>query len=309
MNNEVTTRGVLASLIDGFEQVKNRLRRPAVQRVVFLCAAVVFGSGVVISLMASPDLLTKLKPVPILLLTFVFAPALIVLNTSLLLATCKITGAKMGMVSGLKLSILSSAANYLPLPGGPALRIVAMAESGATLKSASLANVAAALLWFGVTFLHAGFWAFASGSVLYIFLGAIGLTALGVGVFLTRLVSKSFLDMIILTIISLLTAICYAVGFWVALRSIGFEGGFAQAVIISIAGVIGAAASFAPAGLGVRELAAAYVASLVATAPALGFIASAMLQVITVGPLVLAAIMFSLNSQAPESQPRAAMNR
>ncbi len=308
MNNEVTARGALAHLLDGLEHIRNRLRSPAVQRVAFLCAAVVFGGGVIISLRASPDLLAKLKPMPVLLLTFVFAPILIVLNTLLLLATCKIAAAKMSLINGLKLSILSSAANYLPLPGGPALRIVAMAESGATLKNASLANIAAALLWFGVTFLHAGFWAFPSGSMLFIFLLAIGLTAFVAGISLTRLISKNFFDMIVLTVISLLTAICYATGFWFALRLIGFDGGFAQAVIISIAGVIGAAASFAPAGLGVRELAAAYVASLVATAPALGFLASAMLQVVTIAPLVFAAIILSLNSRPREAKTSAAMN-
>jgi len=215
----------------------------------------------------------------------------------------------MSLVSGLKLSILSSAANYLPLPGGPALRIVAMAESGATLKGASLVNVAAALIWFGVTFLHAGFWAFTNGSMLFIALIVTGLMAFGAGVFLVRLVSKNIFYIMALTIISLLTAICYAVGFWFALRSIGFDGEFTLAVIISVAGVIGAAASFAPAGLGVRELAAAYVASLVATAPALGFLASAILQVATVAPLVLVAIIFSLNSRAPQSQPSASTNR
>ncbi len=308
MKDIITARGAHAPIIGGFEKVRNRLRRPAVQRAVFLCAAVVFGGGIVLSLGASPGLLSQLKPMPILLLAFVFAPVLVVLNTSLLLITCKITGAKMTLVGGLKLSILSSAANYLPLPGGPALRIVAMAESGATLKNASLANVAAALVWFGVTFLHAGFWAYTNGSILFMALIAIGLTAFGAGVFLVRLVSSSISHIMGLTIISLLTAICYAGGFWFALRSIGFDGGFAPAVIISIAGVIGAAASFAPAGLGVRELAAAYVASLVATAPALGFLASAMLQVVTIAPLAFAAIILSLNSRPPEAKTSAAMN-
>jgi len=304
MNVEITQRDVRARLIDGFERVRKSLRRPTVQRVVFLCTATVFVLGIAVSLKASPGLLASLKLAPVLLLIFVFAPTLVVLNTLLLIVTCRITGVTMGLLGGLKLSVLSSAANYLPLPGGPALRIVAMAERGATLKNASFANLAAAMLWFAATFLHASAWALAASSMLFVFFAAIGIFALGAGVLLVRRVSKNLFDIALLIIVNLLIAISYALGFWVALRLVGYDGGFAQAVIISTAGVIGAAVSFAPSGLGVRELAAAYIASLVAVVPALGFIASAVLQMTTIAPLALAAIILAFTSQAPEKNKR-----
>ncbi len=284
--------------VDLFADMQTRLKRPSVQRLVFLIAALVFVAGVIVSYSYRPDLFSTLSINYVLFLSLVLAPLLIVFGALIFQITCRVGNIKIQFIDAIKISVLSSAANYLPLPAGLALRVAAMMNKGVPLKNSAFANIATALVWFGMTFIHASIWAASIASPIWLFLAFVGALCLFSGIAIIWSISHRISDIILMMIVGFGAAVVYAVGFWVSLTALGFDGAFSQAVVISVAGVIGAAVSFVPSGLGVRELAAATIALWVASDPALGFMASAVLQLTLIIPLIAIALLFSITMRS-----------
>ncbi len=302
MNLPLNTHPYAQTALAYFKDLRNLLKRPVVQRLVFLIAAFVFIAGVAVSYALRPDLFASLSGRHVLFLSLVLAPILVIVGSVVFQITCRIGGMHIGPVEAIKISVLSSAANYLPLPGGPALRVAAMMDKGVALKVSTFANIATALVWFGATFLHASIWAGLINSALWIALSILGFICLVSGVSIIWSISQRIVDIVLMVAATTVAAMVYAIGFWVSLEALGFDGSFAQAVVISVAGVIGAAVSFVPSGLGVRELAAASIALWIATDPAIGFMASAVMHMATIVPLILMALYFSINARPSRAE-------
>ncbi|MBL4620168.1 MAG: flippase-like domain-containing protein [Marinicaulis sp.] len=224
---------------------------------------------------------------------FVLAPLMTAANILTIKETACLSGVEISYLSAFRVLVMSSAANNLPLPGGPVVRIAVFCEAGATVKSASLANLAGGILWMGATFTIAGAFALSINSLF-----GIGLFTVGVGlcVFGARLCASlpgRIVNGLRLFLISCSAAVLYCVALYHAMAALGAPTGLPEAFVISVAGVVGAALSPTPSGFGIRESLSAGLASTVGAAPAVAFAATALVYLTMLGLLALSAVIFS----------------
>lgn len=275
----MTNGRVLSRVLTAAQRASTALKSPRAQRITWAVAVVVFIGGFAASIASQPQLLSSFRLDAALVLIFFLCPAMTMINMATTKETARLAGVNMGFSAALKLTVMSSAANHLPAPGGPLLRTAVIQAAGGSLKDAGLANVASGLIWMSATFLFAGAWAllldvrlasalFLLGAILFIVTFAIARSLPGKHASLMRLLP-----------ISLISAAAYAFSIYVALNAFGTVWPFPQAAVIAASGVIGAASSIAPSGLGVREAAAAGLASLIGADPAAAFTATATVHI------------------------------
>jgi hypothetical protein len=189
----------------------------------------------------------------------------------------RILGHRIRLGDALRISILSTAANLLPLPGALLVRTQALKLRGskyghAFSSTASLGGgwVATALLIAGGMQLSAGNRAvglvFAAGGVL-----ALSLTAALARLATTRVIS-TLIGIVILETVFVLVA---AVRLYAALKGIGIDASATQAATLTIAAALASAAGIFPGGLGLRELIAGALSPLTSLPVAGGVLGAA----------------------------------
>jgi len=265
----------LAKLLDILRRIQAMLRAPHAQRIIWMIAVLVFLGGLVVSIAAQPALIANIRIETILVVLLALCPLMTCANMLTTKELARLAGAQMNYFAAFKLAVMSTAANQLPAPGGPLLRIVAFQAAGAKLKDSTLATLAAGLIWMGATFLFAAAWAFSLNLWLSAsLLGAGGVMTAAAFMMSMRLPGGA-LSAGRLFAVSSVSAALYAAAIYWALLSFGVSWSFGQAAVISAAGVIGAAISIVPSGLGVREAASASLAAMIGAQPAAAFTATA----------------------------------
>jgi hypothetical protein len=274
----MTIDGAFSRFFGFFERFKAFHQKPAVQRIAWGAAVIVFSAGLFFSIATQPGLFSSLRLAPMLVLLFLLCPAMAIANMAATRIMAELSGAQFSWPKSFKLAVMSTAANHLPIPGGPILRIAALKAEGASIKDASIANIALGLAWMSATFLFAsvcsvgdypalaaGF--ICAGALLFIFTWLMGAKLSGAA------------GVMKLMAINIASAAIYAISIYVTLYALGAAWSFPQAVIVATAGVIGAASSITPSGLGVREAAAAGLAVVISVAPAEAFAATAVVHI------------------------------
>jgi hypothetical protein len=99
-------------------------------------ALIIFVAGLVWTIRETPGLEPTISVWQLLLLLMLSAPAGTVLNTLELYALGRIAGGPMPMRTSLELTIYTSAANMLPLPGGVVTKLAGMKAHGSSYKAA-----------------------------------------------------------------------------------------------------------------------------------------------------------------------------
>lgn len=232
---------------------------------------------------------------PIVVVAVVLVPSTIAVNALELVALGRLLDQRLEPRTAVRVVVLGTAANLLPLPGAAALRIQALAGGGATYRAATGVNVAAAVSWLGSAAAVAGVAlltlgrAQLGGAVL-----VVGLLGLGVGLVAAgRLatVTSPHRDVALLAAVEVATVIAHALRLVLLLAAIGAGASFAEATVIGTSGPLAAAAGVFPAGLGIAEAAAAGAGALVGVTAAASFAAAALNRLIGYGVLGLAMLV------------------
>ncbi|MEO1137446.1 MAG: hypothetical protein AAFW68_12710 [Pseudomonadota bacterium] len=277
-----------------FDAMRSLVRRPIIQRSAFVFALLIFGGGLWAATRAHPQLLQNLNLQFFALLVFVFSPAVIFVNAAIFKHTARMGGVSFNMGETLRLTVLSSALNHLPAPGGPVLRIAAMRARGGALETASVVNVGAALLWLGASFLFAGGWAVLFSNVLAAACLLIGMVSLVIGSAMCWRVRRRVRDALSILAMNCVNVLLYAAALWIGFLALGEPVSVSEASVISAAGVIGSSASFLPAGIGAREAAGAFLGSRIAIDPLIAFSATALVHLAMMATLAAAAASLTL---------------
>ena len=93
-------------------------------------ALTLFLGGLLLAIDNVPDAAERLRPAMFLLLVLVGVPASIVLNAAEFRIGTQVVGTAIRWRSAFETTILASAANILPLPGGALVRLAAMKAVG-----------------------------------------------------------------------------------------------------------------------------------------------------------------------------------
>lgn len=271
------------------------LNRPEARRIVLGLAALFLVVGTALSLERNPEIVANLDWRPAVLLVLVAVPATIAVNACTFVLTGRLVGREIALPAALEISIVGTAANLLPLPGGTLVRVAALKAAGAGYREGTKATFLVAGMWIGVAFLFAGAWmaSLGAGPVAWLFLlfgFAAWLACFGYAVRRQGGVGLP----LSLTLAKVALVATDACRMFLCLSALGLDVEFGQAAALAVAGVVGNAVSIVPAGLGVREAVSAGLAPLVGLGAGAAFLAATLnrlLGLATVVPLALGLLL------------------
>jgi hypothetical protein len=284
-------------------QESPRARDPRLKRVVLALASAFLVGGVVFALREHPDLWTKLDWRPILIVVALLVPAGIWLNTVEFIVTGRLIGQPIGFRRALEVTIIGSAANLFPLPGGTLVRVASLKAGGSRLKSGTLAVLFVATVWIGLALAYGGVFIilFRPGLAGFLFLAVGGALVIGLLWLGARAAGGPKTAAMIVLIKSVLV-VGDSVRLFLCLLAIGVSASFVQAAPLAVAAPLGSTVSIVPAGLGLREALAGALSPLTGLAVASGFLATTLNRLL--GFIIIIPLSFVLVARRPSEEAR-----
>ena len=262
------------------------------ERRLLLVAVVLFVVASAVGVANLPPVETTVRWPGLLLLALIGVPATVATNAWEYRVTARLLGHRIPPADAARVSVLSTAANLLPIPGAVLVRSRALRQRGTGIGAALTLTTAIGVAWVGVTGVLAGVLQLVVGEPP---LGAAvlagGVVVLGLaGVLASRTpgVVLRRADVGVVLLVETVAVLVVAARLQLALWGLGYSSSVDQSLALSLAGSLGSAVGFLPAGLGVREVLAAGIGPIVGLPAAVSLVATAVDRV--VGLVVLAAI-------------------
>jgi hypothetical protein len=262
------------------------------ERRLLLIAVVLFVAASAVGVANLPPVETQIRWPVLLLVPLVGVPATVATNAWEYRVTARLLGHRVPAADAARVSVLSTAANLLPIPGAVLVRSRALRQRGTGIGSALAVTAAIGVAWVGVTALLAGGLQAVLGDaalgVAVLAGGALALLGAWLVVARTRGVTLTGAD--VTTVLAVEGVAVFVAGgrLLLTLWGLGYSASVTQGVALSLAGSLGSAVGFLPAGLGVRELLAAGIGPIVGLPAAVSLVATAVDRVL--GLVVLAGI-------------------
>ena len=287
---------------------RQRARRsPATERALLVAAISLFAVVTVFALRTMPETDRPVQWWPLVALGLFAVPAMAFLNALEYRVSGKILGHRIGVFDALRVSVMASAANRLPIPGAVLVRVGALKRLGSGYGKATTSTATVGLAWMGTSLAAAGALQYAPGRwQLGTLLLAGGAVALGIAYALMRWQMKGRKAARLmgqLVLIELGAMLLPTIKFYVALHAIGFPVTWPQAAALAVSIVVAASTGFFPGGLGLREVIAGGLSPLVGIPAAVGLLASAVTRVVGLVAFLLMAGGFLLAFGRRASEP------
>lgn len=275
---------------------------PAVRRVALVVSSLFLIAGIAFALHEHPDLFRELDWVSAGIVLAVGVPVTVLFNAGSFMVTGRLVDKRFGPRVAVEVSIVSTAANLLPLPGGPLTRAAALKGAGAGLRESGMAILLVALLRTGMTLAYSGAWigfaghwpiggSFVAGGVLLTVAGSWRIGKVGGA----SVLAAAWLVQAALILIDMgRIALC--------LMAVGEVGSVEQASALTVSGVAGSLVGIVPGGLGVREAVAAALGTIVSVPPAIAFVATVLNRI--VGMVGTTPMALWLAGRRPSEPPR-----
>lgn len=275
-------------------------------------ALIAFVAGAVLAYVQLPDNIDLRKPVWLVTCAVIGVPGTILVNAVRIQLAGRVAGTGCRLRQAIDISVVSNAANLLPIPGSFLVRIEAIRRMGVTAGTATISTGILTVAWVAFAFGAAGVLLFLDGyrygGLLTGIIGFGGLLLSYYGI-RSRLKgsghAKLFGHAMATEALGLLVA---AFRLYAIFASFEYSVTSMQAVVLTLAGVIASLAGIAPAGLGLKEASAAAIASYVSLPASMGYIVSsidrlvAMVVLIPVSALLYGSMVRTQRqSQEPES--------
>lgn len=208
----------------------------------------------------------------------------------------RIIGQRPPLRDSVEISVVSSAANLLPIPGSFLVTIHALSEAGSSYGTALASTTAVSITWVGVTSVYGGMGVAAASGPLWVAaaLAAAGGTLLVVA---WRMIAvqagrhatpRLWARAVVVESAFVVNA---TARFWLILRAIGVSATVAQSVSLTIAATLANALAFFPGGLGIREVIAAAISPLVSLEPEAGLLMAVLDRLMWLSVLAVAATL------------------
>lgn len=271
-------------------------RSPRVQRLAMPLAAVVFVAGVVVAWRQLPERSGETVQPLLLVSAAALAFCTTALNGAEYALAARFCGRSVSPLESFRISVLSSAANSLPVPGAVIVKTRALRRLGSTYRLAIQVMAAIGFVWVGIASLAAGALdARRDGGELAVALLALGVASLAIAFVLFTAQSGAGAAARRIAVTSLLEGVAVsltATRLFLVVQGMGYDTSWAQAYALAAAAIIATAVGFFPAGLGLREVLSAGTAELAGLPAALGLVAAAVDRIIL--SLVLAGTALAL---------------
>lgn len=270
------------------------VKKPVFRRVALVIATLLFVGGLWLAHRARPGLFDDIA-IDAWLMVVGLVLITICMNVLVFLITACVGSVRINTGRALVVTIMSTAANLLPLPGGAAVRTVALASSGIGYRQAVALTLLVGMAWLGIAA------AIASAGLFFLelrFYGLIAalLAAVAAAIALSGLRGFNNADVVRLGALAFTQfglAITGGLRLFFCFQALGEVAAIDQILVLLFAPVASAFVGIAPAGLGLTELTAAGLAALVGLAPTAAFVAAALNRI--TGLMVIAPIALLMN--------------
>jgi glycosyltransferase involved in cell wall biosynthesis len=278
----------------------DRLRRSSVvTRWTLGLAAVGFVVGLVVALSSTELEFWELRWPALAAAILVGVPGMAIANAAEYNVAAAIEGKAVGLAAAMRIAVLSTAANLLPLPGGPIVRAKALADEGVRGTDAALVTILMGAAWLATSLVVAGLVGGLEFSAAVLVSG-IGLSiGIGVALALRSKIPSSDRRRLIAAVgmVELAATGATALRMWLVAQALGFDIGMG-AFVLGLSPVLGAIVFFIPAGLGVREMVASLAAPAVGLDPAAGFLIASVDRLVGMAVHGTAAMFFALRASS-----------
>lgn len=207
-------------------------------------------------------------------------PAMVALLAAEYRASAFVVGHDVGWAVSLRVAVLATVANLLPLPGSVVVRTEALRRAGVGSARAIGSTVVIGVAWVSTTVLVVGLLHLTTvplGPLLI----ASGVAGLVMGaVLLTRIATSRALSAgARIVAIECGFVVVATLRLWLVLTALGIDADASDAAALTVAGVLSSVTGFVPAGLGVRELLTGALSPLVGIPAAVGVLAATLIRI------------------------------
>ena len=287
-------------MIDALRRLLERRAKPlppSLRRALLVGAVVGLVGAMVWAWDRSSLTLSDLEWAPIAALALVAAPLSLVLKAGEFTLAARIADQRPSRRDALEISVVSAAANLLPLPGSLLVTVQALASDGAGYGRAIGASAVPAIAWLGVTGVIGGIAITVSGPVsLGVVVLVAGMVALCGAAVMFRSAAPTDGRVGLAAAVLLVEVAWLAVSglrFTLAAAALGIDLDPSQALALSVAGAATVAIGFVPGGLGVREALIAALAPLIGLDVETGILLGVVDRIVWLGFLGLAGLTLS----------------
>jgi hypothetical protein len=258
-----------------------------------MMAAIPFFGGIYISYLQQPTVFNNLNWLYVAVIYVLILPVVTLINALRFRFTAEAFGIHYSLSRSLSISIFSTVANMLPLPGGLMVRMANLKNDSNTYQNTALVSLYVSIVSALVTILLAtvGYAVFSPG-VTTIALCCFAIFLLATCVYLLR--RTTLQDVLLhLSLVEVFSTVFDAIRTYLCFIIINSLIQWDQSLVLTIASVVGSAVSLVPAGLGVQEGAGALIATQIAILPSSAFIALALNRAIGLSYYLLLTIPLS----------------
>lgn len=275
----------VATLLDWLARITGRgaKRSAVVERILLLIAGIVFCGATFTAWNKLPAAPRNLGPG---WAAFALILALLALSINALefWISARLIGRRVSHADALRISVLGSAANVLPLPGAVLVRTRALSQAGSTGRHALAITTAIGILWIAAAALLACVLLVFSGqqAVLAGLILLLSFSSLCVAAALSRFAggSRRVRMLVAVGAVELLSVIVSGIRLYAVARATGFDVRLAEAVTINLGAILSHAAGIVPGGLGLREAASGLFAASAGVAASVGVILSVLDRIV-----------------------------
>jgi hypothetical protein len=286
-------RARMPAVVDRIQHA--RTPSPRFKRVSLALALLVFVVATVLAVRALPPLPPDGRQPALFVAVAALAAMAIVVNGAEYALSGAALGGRVPLGDATRISVLSTAANLLPIPGAAIVKTRALQRRGHGLRIAATLTIAIGIIWVGVAGLMAGILVATTGhrAGLGVGLSLAGLVILVLGAVIlanqkTVMSSRALVAWALA--IEIVSVSLTSVRFYLVLRAIGFDGSFAQSATLAATAIVASAAGIFPGGLGLRELLSSAVGPAVGLSSAVSTVVAAVERIVALAVVALMAL-------------------
>jgi hypothetical protein len=306
------SEGLREWVLAGAERMKSvRNRSPRAGRIVLAIAFVLFVGATVIAIRNLPALPPGRRQPALFGVIAVLAALAIVVNGAEYALSARTLGGRVTLRDATRVSVLSTAANLLPVPGAAVVKTRALQRRGARLRIAATLTIAIGVIWVGVAALIAGILVAFTGhdGIFASVLTSIGIVVTIVGAVMLATQKTQMSNRVLVGTafaIEIASVALTSLRFYLVLRAIGFGRSLAQSATLAATAIIASAAGVFPSGLGLRELLSSAVGPAVGLSAAVSTVVAAIERVVSLAVVAVMALVIMLidrgDAPVPEAQ-------
>ncbi len=280
-------------------------RRLPPKRFGYVAAVLLFLATGVVGVVRLPPRTDGVRPLLLVIVALLLGPATSACNAAEYALTVRYAGRRVRMLEAVRVAVLSTAANLLPIPGSVLVRAAGLRRLGASSPDTARVLLAASGMWLGATSILTGV-----GMVAGRVYGAAAAVLIVAGVAAVAVAHQVFGASRRPGAVGLTAALfgveaaTVAIGafrLWLCMRALGYDTGVVKSTALTFASVLANAVGVFPGGLGLREALAAAIGPLVALPAAVAATASAVDRLLGLPVVLVSAAGFAVTSGRSET--------